>query len=31
MKTHHWVGAVILAVVAFVAGMWYARGKVSLP
>lgn len=31
MKGHHWVGAVVIAGVFFVIGMWYARGKVSIP
>lgn len=31
MKAHHWVGAVILLLLAFFAGKWYAQGKVTLP
>jgi hypothetical protein len=30
MRTHHWVGGVILAIVFFVLGMWYGKGKIGL-
>ena len=31
MTTRHWIGAVVLVVVGFVVGMYYAKGKVTLP
>lgn len=31
MTHKHWVGAVFLAIIFFVLGMWYAKGRVTLP
>lgn len=31
MSTKHWIGAIVIVILAFMGGVYYAKGKVTLP